>query len=151
VKVLKIALVIFAGIAVLSLGSCILAVGYVTSTPEVAMSKEDIKIGGNYPEMEKVALTTACKTAFGASPKVNAVTFCGCFATRAGEDMSRFERVLTTKVFEGDMRGIIGVTRGMMSTNMSAEDIEAMPKQTDVEARMRDVTEACGGPKMAAR
>lgn len=138
--VLKWVLVIF-GVLFLVVAAVVFGGFYWASTVEsVKLTAADLEVGGAYPEDEREALYSACKTKRAAA--ADAETPCRCIADHAATDFSRFERLVLTASFEGSPTKIVALTKGLLESGIPQARLDELDQQAN--ERTKKLLSSCG-------
>ena len=147
-KVVKVILMVFGAVALLSLVSCAGAAGWLLSAPAEHMTAADIEVGGKYSDADRAALKAACTKSMKKAASKETESICACIASSAGTGVSRFERILLQSTFEGDVRRIVSVSTALAKVNIEPERFQQVAE--DSKERMTSLMTSCGAKQFAA-
>lgn len=115
--------------------------GYVGSAKTTAFVERDFQVGTTYQQGERNALVAACEKRFGKYDKGSHERKCDCWADKAEQLGSRFDRIAITALLDGNTHAVVGLGKSLVKSGISEEEVNT--RTQNVTLRYNRVGLAC--------
>lgn len=110
---------------------------YQRNISAIPVTAADLDKGGSFPADERTAMTSACKTRI----TKDGDKVCGCIADKSASEISRFDRLVMTATFQGKLSDVVGLSKGLIQSGVSAEKVKAA--EDGNKARVKEILKSC--------
>ena len=96
---------------------------YVGSAKTTTFAERDFKVGAAYQQGERDALVAACKKRYGKYNNTPSEKKCDCWADKAEQLASRFDRIALTALLNGSTHTVVGLGKSLVKSGIPEEEV----------------------------
>jgi hypothetical protein len=106
--------------------------GYVGSAKTTTFAEADFNVGASYQHGEREALFAACKKRYGKYNSNPSEKKCDCWADKAEQVTSRFDRIAITALLNGSTHTVVGLGKSLVKSGIPEEEVNARTQNVTI-------------------